>query len=66
MQGDWATNSLLRSSKRCRYQYADDVLKAGEFEGATDIILFDAKPPRALGDRAVNGVSFDWTAISSL
>lgn len=44
---------------------ADDVLKATEFEGATDIILFDAKPPPGAGRPGGHGVSFDWTAISS-
>ncbi|WP_411816919.1 phosphoribosylanthranilate isomerase [Hyphococcus sp. DH-69] len=43
----------------------DDVLKASEFEGAADIILFDAKPPPGAGRPGGHGVSFDWSAVSS-
>ena len=42
-----------------------DVSDAAAYEGAADIILFDAKPPPGAGRPGGNGVSFDWTLLSS-
>jgi phosphoribosylanthranilate isomerase len=43
----------------------EDVANAAAYEGAADIILFDAKPPPNAGRPGGNGVSFDWTALES-
>ncbi|HXI85875.1 MAG TPA: phosphoribosylanthranilate isomerase, partial [Parvularculaceae bacterium] len=39
---------------------ADDVAGAGEFEGAADMLLFDAAAPKAAEKPGGNGVRFDW------
>ena len=38
---------------------------AGEFQGAADILLFDAKPPPGAGKPGGNGVAFDWTLLKA-
>ncbi len=44
---------------------AADIAAAKEYEGAADILLFDAKPPPGAGRPGGNGVSFDWTLLKS-
>ena len=44
---------------------AADIEAAKEYEGAADILLFDAKPPPGAGRPGGNGVSFDWTLLSA-
>ncbi|GJL92666.1 phosphoribosylanthranilate isomerase [Hyphococcus sp.] len=44
---------------------AGDVAEAAAYEGAADIILFDAKPPPNAGRPGGNGVSFDWSSLES-
>ena len=44
---------------------AADIEAAKEFEGAADILLFDAKPPPGAGRPGGNGISFDWTLLSA-
>lgn len=43
----------------------EDAARALTFEGAADLILFDAKPPEGRADALPggNGVSFDWQAL---
>ncbi len=43
----------------------EDVAAAKDFEGAADIILFDAKPPPGAGLPGGNGVSFDWSVLAA-
>lgn len=44
---------------------ADDVAQARDYDGAADIILYDAKAPDDLADALPggNGVPFDWRAL---
>jgi phosphoribosylanthranilate isomerase len=42
-----------------------DVNDAAAYVGAADIILFDAKPPPGAGRPGGNGISFDWSLLSS-
>ncbi len=44
---------------------AGDVAEAGAFDGAADIILFDAKPPPNAGRPGGHGVSFDWSLLAA-
>ncbi len=44
---------------------AADIDNAKDYEGAADILLFDAKPPPGAGRPGGNGVSFDWTLLSA-
>ncbi len=44
---------------------AADIAVAKDYEGAADILLFDAKPPPGAGRPGGNGVSFDWTLLKS-
>lgn len=44
---------------------AEDIAAAGEFQGAADILLFDAKPPPGAGKPGGNGVAFDWTLLKA-
>lgn len=44
---------------------AADIVAAKDYEGAADILLFDAKPPPGAGRPGGNGVSFDWTLLSA-
>lgn len=45
---------------------ADDVARAGDYLGAADRLLFDAKPPRDRDDLMPggNGLSFDWRLLA--
>jgi phosphoribosylanthranilate isomerase len=44
---------------------AEDVLAAERYEGASDLLLFDAKPPRrADALPGGNGLAFDWQLIA--
>jgi phosphoribosylanthranilate isomerase len=40
-----------------------DVMRAQAWQGAADLILFDAKPPRNSPIPGGNGVSFDWSLL---
>ena len=44
---------------------AADIDKAAAYEGAADILMFDAKPPPGAGRPGGNGVAFDWSLLSS-
>lgn len=44
---------------------AADVARAGDYDAAADIVLFDAKPPPGAGRPGGNGVSFDWALLSA-
>jgi phosphoribosylanthranilate isomerase len=43
---------------------AEDVAKAESWIGAVDLLLFDAKPPRADALPGGNGVAFDWRLLA--
>jgi phosphoribosylanthranilate isomerase len=43
---------------------ADDVARAESWLGAIDLLLFDAKPPRADALPGGNGVAFDWRLLA--
>jgi phosphoribosylanthranilate isomerase len=43
----------------------EDVAQAAAYDGAADIILFDAKPPPGAARPGGNGVSFDWSALAA-
>jgi phosphoribosylanthranilate isomerase len=44
---------------------AGDIAAAADYEGAADILLFDAKPPPGAGKPGGNGVAFDWTLLKA-
>jgi phosphoribosylanthranilate isomerase len=46
----------------------EDVLRAFEFEGAADLILFDAKAPEGMAGALPggNGIPFDWGLLSGV
>lgn len=44
---------------------AADIADAKSFEGAADIVLFDAKPPPGAGRPGGHGVSFDWKLLAA-
>ena len=43
---------------------AEDVARAESWVGAVDLLLFDAKPPRADALPGGNGVAFDWRLLA--
>ena len=43
---------------------AEDVARAESWIGAVDLLLFDAKPPRADALPGGNGVAFDWRLLA--
>ena len=43
---------------------AEDVLRANDYAGAIDHILFDAKPPRGAALPGGNGAAFDWSVLT--
>ncbi len=43
----------------------DDAAKAKEYDGAADIILFDAKPPPGAQRPGGHGAVFDWAALDA-
>ena len=45
---------------------ASDVARAEDYAGVTDMILFDAKPPRDAVLPGGNGRAFDWTILRGL
>lgn len=44
---------------------AADIAAAKDYDGAADIILFDAKPPPGAGKPGGNGISFDWSLLAA-
>jgi len=44
---------------------AADISSAMEYAGFTDLILFDAKPPKGNDIRGGHGISFDWNILKS-
>ena len=45
---------------------SDDLVDAGRWAGAADMVLLDAKPPRADALTGGNGRSFDWRLLEGL
>jgi phosphoribosylanthranilate isomerase len=45
---------------------ASDLERAAPYEGITDRLLFDAKPPKGSELPGGNGVSFDWRLLAAL
>lgn len=43
---------------------ADDVRRAADYAGATDLVLFDARTPRGAALPGGMGLSFDWSLIA--
>lgn len=44
----------------------DDLRRAGDYLGAADRLLFDARPPRDASRPGGNGVAFDWTLLTEI
>jgi phosphoribosylanthranilate isomerase len=52
--------------KAVRVAGADDIARARDFEGAADILLFDAKPPDGMTGALPGGnaLAFDWSLLA--
>ena len=53
----------VKTIKACAIANDDDMKLAGEFSGAADLILFDAKPPKGSDVRGGHGIAIDWNII---
>jgi phosphoribosylanthranilate isomerase len=61
-----ATRTGLRIMKALRVEDARDLERVPNYEAVSDLILFDAKPPRDATWPGGHGLPFDWQLLSSL
>jgi len=54
----------VKTIKACAIASDEDMKQAGEYSGAADLILFDAKPPAGSKVRGGHGIAIDWALIA--
>lgn len=59
-----ARNFNVKTIKACPIASDEDMKSAGEYSGAADLILFDAKPPAGSNVRGGHGIAIDWDIIA--
>jgi len=59
-----ASRFTVKTIKACPIINDDDMKHAGEFSGAADLILFDAKPPAGSDVRGGHGIAIDWEVVA--
>jgi len=54
----------VKTIKACAIASDIDMKIAGEFSGAADLVLFDAKPPAGSDVRGGHGIAIDWDIVA--